>query len=70
MYKVSAKSERVIWGTYKKFVKLAWNDQGTSHSSFCFTLAVTSAGIIFHNFYSYCYFLDSLVRTAIHQFFC
>ena len=26
MCKISAKSERFTWGTYKKFVKLAWND--------------------------------------------
>ena len=26
MYQVSAKSERVTWGTYKKCAKLAWND--------------------------------------------
>ena len=26
IYKVSAKSERVTYGSYKKFVKLTWND--------------------------------------------
>ena len=29
MYRVSTKFDRVTWGTYKKFVKLARNDPNT-----------------------------------------
>ena len=32
MYKVSAKSERVTWGIYEKFVRLARNDPDSKNS--------------------------------------
>ena len=71
MFKVSAKSEGLIWGTYKKFVKLAWNDSTTIYIQ-CIIICILEVLVIFivsvFGHLSHMYF--NLVAVRLWSDFC